>query len=163
VLNLIVRDGGLVGLFLRMSFICFFVTLFGTFAIVLGLVQLIGSHQLSSFGFSPAVHPIGDAVTRVVVLSGLVTLVGLPVVPCDRPRSIRFVRASSGRGASFVGLGIPDVRFDRGGDLAFTDALRRHLQINEAGEQSSEERAGLRSRTCRPSTSSGDAAASRDA
>ena|ERR1700722_13974578 len=62
--------------FFGMSFVSVFVTLFGTFAIVLGLVQLIGSHQTSSFGFTPSAHPIGDAVTRVVVLSGLVTLVG---------------------------------------------------------------------------------------
>lgn len=62
--------------FFGMSFVSVFVTLFGTFAIILGLVQLIGTHQLSSFGFSPSAHPIGDAVTRVVALSGLVTLVG---------------------------------------------------------------------------------------
>jgi hypothetical protein len=64
--------------FFGMSFISVFVTLFGTFAIVLGLVQLIGTHPGSGLGFpsSIAVHPIGDAVTRVVVMSALITLAG---------------------------------------------------------------------------------------
>jgi hypothetical protein len=64
--------------FFGMSFISVFVTLFGTFAIVLGLVQLIGTHPGSGLGFpsSVAAHPIGDAVTRVVVMSALITVAG---------------------------------------------------------------------------------------
>jgi hypothetical protein len=64
--------------FFGMSFISAFVTLFGTFAIILGVVQLIGTHPGSGLGFpsSVAVHPIGDAVTRVVVMSALITVAG---------------------------------------------------------------------------------------
>jgi hypothetical protein len=63
--------------FFGMSFVSVFLTLFGTFAIVLGLVQLIGTHSASGFVFPSSVstHPIGDAVARVIVLSGLITLV----------------------------------------------------------------------------------------
>jgi hypothetical protein len=59
-----------------MSFISVFVTLFGTYAIVLGLVQLIGTHEQSVLQPYSA-HPVGDAVARVVVISGLVVIVGV--------------------------------------------------------------------------------------
>ena len=50
--------------------------LFGSFAIVLGLVQLIGSHRVSvPIGVE---HPVGDAVARVVVLGGII----VAVAPC---------------------------------------------------------------------------------
>src|SRR3984957_4632899 len=76
--------------FFGMSFVAVFVTLFGTFAIILGLVQLIGTHQVSSFGFpsSPSVHPIGDAVTRVIVLSGLITLVAAALLATHIRRAL---------------------------------------------------------------------------
>ncbi len=53
--------------FFGVSFIATFLTLFGTFAIVLGLVQLIGSHPVSVYPAFPSIqsgpiHPIGDAV-----------------------------------------------------------------------------------------------------
>jgi hypothetical protein len=57
------------------SFFSVFVVLFGSFAIVLGLVQLIGSHPAVQ---SAVQHPVGDAVVRVVVLAGLI--VGVAVV-----------------------------------------------------------------------------------
>ena len=47
------------------SFFSMFVVLFGTFAMVLGLVQLIGSHPAVA---SVSKHPVGDAVVRTVVL-----------------------------------------------------------------------------------------------
>lgn len=56
------------------SFISVFAALLGSFAIVMGLVQLIGSHP---GGSSMALHPVGDAVARVVVLSGLIVLVSV--------------------------------------------------------------------------------------
>jgi hypothetical protein len=58
-----------------MSFISVFLTLFGTYAIVLGLVQLIGTHEQTGLQ-TYSLHPVGDAVARVVVISGLVVLVG---------------------------------------------------------------------------------------
>ena len=68
--------------FFGVSFIATFLTLFGTFAIVLGLVQLIGSHPVPVYPAFPSIqsgpiHPIGDAVARVVVLSGIVTAVAV--------------------------------------------------------------------------------------
>jgi hypothetical protein len=54
------------------SFFSVFVVLFGTFAMVLGLVQLIGSHP----GVVGVVkHPVGDAVVRTVVLGGIIVAV----------------------------------------------------------------------------------------
>ena len=54
------------------SFFSMFIVLFGTFAMVLGLVQLIGSHPVVSNG---AKHPVGDAVVRVVVLGAIIVAV----------------------------------------------------------------------------------------
>ena len=54
------------------AFFSVFVVLFGTFAMVLGLVQLIGSHPAVA---SVAKHPVGDAVVRVVVLGGIIVAV----------------------------------------------------------------------------------------
>jgi hypothetical protein len=56
------------------SFLSVFVALFASSAIVVGLVQLIGSHPGVS-GVSQ--HPVGDAVARVVVLGGLIFLVAI--------------------------------------------------------------------------------------
>src|SRR5579875_3209664 len=53
------------------AFITLFTVLFASFAIVDGLVQLIGSHR--GFGSSSSIHPVGDAVARQAVL-GLVLL-----------------------------------------------------------------------------------------
>ena len=51
------------------AFFSIFVVLFGSFAMVLGLVQLIGSHP----GVVSVVkHPVGDSVVRVVVLGGII-------------------------------------------------------------------------------------------
>jgi hypothetical protein len=54
------------------SFFSVFVVLFGTFAMVLGLVQLIGSHP-GVVGV--AKHPVGDSVVRIVVLGGIIVAV----------------------------------------------------------------------------------------
>jgi hypothetical protein len=72
--------------FFGISFIATFIVLFGTFAMVLGLVQLIGSHSSPAPQVYPGfpsmqggpIHPVGDAVARVVVLSLIVT--GVAVV-----------------------------------------------------------------------------------
>jgi hypothetical protein len=64
------------------SFVAVFAALFSSFAIVFGLVQLMGSHGPgpSPFGFTPVAHPVGDAVARVVVLAGLVLAVSLTLL-----------------------------------------------------------------------------------
>jgi hypothetical protein len=54
------------------SFFSIFVVLFGSFAMVLGVVQLIGSHPGV---VSASKHPVGDSVTRVVVLGGIIVAV----------------------------------------------------------------------------------------
>lgn len=64
--------------FFGVSFLALFATLFGSFAVVLGLVQLIGHH--TGFSESPALHPVGDAVARVAIVSGIITLVALAVL-----------------------------------------------------------------------------------
>jgi hypothetical protein len=80
--------------FFGMSFIAVFLTLFGTYAIVLGLVQLIGSHTQSAFPtstpfpLSSSAHPIGDAVARVVVISALVVLVGVALLSTHLKRAL---------------------------------------------------------------------------
>jgi hypothetical protein len=73
------------------SFFSVFVVLFGTFAIVLGLVQLIGSHPdvLSS-----ARHPVGDAVARVVVLGGLIVGVAVLLLLSFLRRALRLPEVS---------------------------------------------------------------------
>jgi hypothetical protein len=64
--------------FFGVSFLALFATLFGSFAIVLGLVQLIGHH--AGFSQSSALHPVGDAVARVAIVSGIITVVALAVL-----------------------------------------------------------------------------------
>ncbi|HVC70933.1 MAG TPA: hypothetical protein VNC61_11825 [Acidimicrobiales bacterium] len=68
------------------SFFSMFVVLFGTFAIVLGLVQLIGSHQGVANG---SLHPVGDAVTRVVVLGGIIVAVAAVLLVTMLRRGLR--------------------------------------------------------------------------
>ena len=64
------------------SFFSIFVVLFGTFAMVLGVVQLMGSHSAVA-GLSE--HPVGDAVTRTVVLGGIIVAVAaVLLVTCLR-------------------------------------------------------------------------------
>jgi hypothetical protein len=64
--------------FFGVSFFALFITLFGSFAIVLGLVQLIGRRAGVSSG--PSLHPVGDAVARVAIVGGIVTVVALGVL-----------------------------------------------------------------------------------
>jgi hypothetical protein len=96
------------------SFFSIFVALFGTFAIVLGLVQLIGSHPEVSNG---SLHPVGDAVARVVVLGGIIVLVAvvllvtalrrglrLPELTQDATNPVRRVAQSYAAGVSFAAV-----------------------------------------------------------
>jgi len=69
------------------SFFSIFVVLFGTFAIVLGLVQLIGSHQGVANGSQ---HPVGDSVTRVVVLGAIIVAIALLLLMTSLRRGLRF-------------------------------------------------------------------------
>jgi hypothetical protein len=69
------------------SFITLFVTLFATFAIVVNLTSLIGSHHAANTAAGSGLgvqilgaaagsqHPVGDAVARGVVIAGLLALV----------------------------------------------------------------------------------------
>jgi hypothetical protein len=68
-----------------LSFFSLFVVLFGTFSIVLGLVQLIGSHP---FTVSVSKHPVGDAVARVVVLGGIIVVVAAVVLRTSLQRAM---------------------------------------------------------------------------
>jgi hypothetical protein len=75
----------LVVYYFGVSFFAVFAVLFGSFGIVTALVQLIGSHSGSAGG---AIHPIGDAVARSVVLSGIVTAVGGTLLYTHLPRGL---------------------------------------------------------------------------
>lgn len=59
------------------SFVAVYATLFASFAVVAGLVQLMGSHPGVS---GPGRHPVGDAVARVVVLAVLVLAVAVALL-----------------------------------------------------------------------------------
>ncbi len=67
------------------SFFSIFVVLFGTFAMVLGLVQLMGSHPDV---ISNSQHPVGDAVVRVVVLGGIIVVVAAVVLVTSLRRAV---------------------------------------------------------------------------
>ena len=67
------------------AFFSVFVVLFGTFAMVLGLVQLIGSHPAVA---SVAKHPVGDAVIRVVVLGGVIVAVATMLLVTSLQRAV---------------------------------------------------------------------------
>jgi hypothetical protein len=76
------------------SFFSLFVVLFGTFAIVLGLVQLIGSHAAS---FSGEQHPVGDAVTRIVVLGGIIVAIAAVLLLASLRRVLAFPEIANGQ------------------------------------------------------------------
>jgi hypothetical protein len=76
------------------SFFSMFIVLFGTFAMVLGLVQLIGSHPGVA---SVAEHPVGDAVTRIVVLGGIIVLVGALLLHNSLRRALALPELSHGQ------------------------------------------------------------------
>jgi hypothetical protein len=76
------------------SFFSIFVVLFGTFAIVLGLVQLIGSHPGVA---SVSQHPVGDAVVRVVVLGGIIVAVAVLLLLTSLQRALAFPEVAHGQ------------------------------------------------------------------
>jgi hypothetical protein len=100
------------------SFVSVFAALFAGFGIVLGLVQLIGSHgasvgristyspngtfmpngSLPSVLSSPVSHPVGDAVARVVTLAGLVVLVAAALLATHLRRGLALPEWRAGRG-----------------------------------------------------------------
>jgi len=55
------------------AFVTLFTALFATFAMVDGVVQLIGTHP--GVNDTASIHPVGDAVVRQVVLGGVLLLV----------------------------------------------------------------------------------------
>jgi hypothetical protein len=65
--------------YFAVSFFTLFASLFGSFVIVYGLVQLIGSHG-GGQGGPPSIHPVGDAVARLAIVGGIVTVVALVVL-----------------------------------------------------------------------------------
>jgi len=102
-----------------LSFFSVFIVLFGTFAIVLGLVQLIGSHPVT---ISLSKHPVGDAVARTVVLGGIIVAVAavilqtslrrameLPEVAHNQSGPVGRVAQSYGASVSFLGVFIAAV------------------------------------------------------
>jgi hypothetical protein len=76
------------------SFFSIFVVLFGSFAIVLGLVQLIGSHPGVTDGSQ---HPVGDAVVRVVVLGGIIVAVAALLLVTTLRRGMSFPELTEGQ------------------------------------------------------------------
>ena len=65
--------------YFAVSFFTLFASLFGSFVIVYGLVQLIGSHG-GGHGGPGQIHPVGDAVARLAIVGGIVTVVALVVL-----------------------------------------------------------------------------------
>ena len=59
------------------SFFTVFAALFGSFAVVQSVVQLIGTNTSQA---GPALHPLGDAVARGATLAGIITGVSLVVL-----------------------------------------------------------------------------------
>jgi hypothetical protein len=80
---------------LAVAFFSTFVVLFGSFAIVLGLVQLIGSH--SATGAIGVEHPVGDAVARVVVLGGIIVAVASVLLLASTRRALSFPEIAQGQ------------------------------------------------------------------
>jgi hypothetical protein len=76
------------------SFFSLFITLFGTFAMVLGLVQLIGSHPGV---VSTERHPVGDSVARTVVLGGIVVAVAVVLLTASLRRALRLPEMQAGQ------------------------------------------------------------------
>ncbi len=104
------------------SFFSLFIVLFGTFAIVLGLVQLVGSHPGVTGAFSQVKHPVGDSVARTVVLGGIIVSVAglllqihgrramnLPEVAHNQPGPVARVAQSYAAAVSFVSIFIAAV------------------------------------------------------
>jgi hypothetical protein len=82
------------------SFFSVFVLLFGTYAIVSGVVQLIGTHPAPVS--SSAQHPVGDAVTRVVVLGGLIVAVAVVLLSYSLRRALDLPELSQSEGGPVV-------------------------------------------------------------
>jgi hypothetical protein len=76
------------------SFFSIFVVLFGSFGIVLGLVQLIGSHPAA---ISAARHPVGDAVVRVVVLGVIIVAVAVLLLQMNLRRAVSLPEVAQGQ------------------------------------------------------------------
>ena len=77
------------------AFFSVFVVLFGTYAMVSGVVQLMGTHPGVA---AVSRHPVGDAVTRVVVLGGLVVVVAAVLLTVSLRRGLRLPEPGPGGG-----------------------------------------------------------------
>jgi hypothetical protein len=84
----------LVVYYLAVSFFAVFAVLVGTFAAVTSLSELIGTHVGSS---GAAIHPLGDAVARSVVLAGLVAAIGTILLVTHVPRGLGLSGGADGR------------------------------------------------------------------
>jgi hypothetical protein len=84
----------LVVYYFAVSFFAVFAVLFGTFGMVDALVQLIGSHPPTP---GSALHPIGDAVARATVLSGIFTLIGASLLVSHLPRGLTLAEGADSR------------------------------------------------------------------
>jgi hypothetical protein len=65
--------------FFGVSFFMVYAALFASLGIVLSLVQLIGTHNGGQSSVN-SIHPVGDAVARVVILSGIIVVVAVAVL-----------------------------------------------------------------------------------
>jgi hypothetical protein len=73
------------------AFIAVWTSLIGSSVVVASLVQLIGSHSGPPTG---AIHPVGDASARGVVLGGIVLLVSLALLIVHRRKGVELAIAT---------------------------------------------------------------------
>ncbi|MGH9045641.1 MAG: hypothetical protein ACRDVP_12610 [Acidimicrobiales bacterium] len=79
------------------SFITLWTAVLGAIGFVGSLVQLIGTTRLAG----PGIHPVGDAVARGAVLSGIVVVVSLAILVVHLGKGLEYARADgAARGPS---------------------------------------------------------------
>jgi hypothetical protein len=84
----------LVVYYFAVSFFAVFATLFGSFGVIDALVQLIGNHAATS---GLALHPIGDAVARAAVVSGIFVVIGATLLTTHFPRGLALAEGADSR------------------------------------------------------------------
>lgn len=72
------------------SFITLWTAVVGSIGLVTSLVRLIGTYSGPA---GPGIHPVGDAVARNVVLSGLVLVVSLAILVVHLRKGLEYARA----------------------------------------------------------------------
>ncbi|HEY3941569.1 MAG TPA: hypothetical protein VGL60_03720 [Acidimicrobiales bacterium] len=77
------------------SFFAAFAVLFGSFGVVDALVQLIGNH--GPVAGVAALHPVGDAVARAAVVTGIFTVIGAGLLASHLPRGLALAEGADSR------------------------------------------------------------------